>query len=287
MTAIAPSFTRNGLAVYEKGAGEPVFLMPYPHGYTRVRTAEGPLFAILAEIGRKVITFDPPGAYSSDRAPDVGMPEMLACAAEVMEAAGLSRPVDMVGHSMGGLCVLGMAIERSKTPKKIIVLNSLAGPRCVRRYRALPYNWPYLSQDFRSFVRVGSRAARGKATMREHKLLQRLVMNVSYRDEAYLESHLEDIGPDLPEDESLLAPPRDVWPAKIARIDYTKRLGEIKAPALVITGRYDPQVPESAARDMSGLIPNSKLIIFEDSAHYPFIEEPELFRRELASFLEP
>jgi len=55
-------------------------------------------------------------------------------------------------------------------------------------------------------------------------------------------------------------------------------LHEITVPTLVMAGRHDWITPpaQGAERLHAGL-PNSKLIIFEDSGHFPFIEEPDKF----------
>jgi pimeloyl-ACP methyl ester carboxylesterase len=275
----------DGLAIYEMGAGEPLLLMPYPHGYTRTKTADGGLFEILAGFGRRVITFDPPGAYNSTREPQVSMPEMLACAEEVIKNAGITGPVDIVGHSMGGLVSLGLAIERPELVKRMVIIDSLTGGPAVRRHRAMPYSWGYLSPSMWSFVRHGGRISRGKGNLRDHKILQRLVMNASYRDPSYLASHLADIGPDYEDDRLQPPPARDIWPIKILRLDYRDRLGEVRAQTLVITGHYDPQVPESAAKEIADGIPGAVLSVFKNSAHYPYIEEPEKFRSEVSGFL--
>ena len=243
------------------------------------------MFSILAGLGRRAVTFDPPGAYASTRRPDVSMREMLECSIEVMKIAGIETPVDVVGHSMGGLCALALAIEYDDIVDKLIVIDSLTGGPAVRRHRALPYNWRFQSRNFRRFVRHGLKAATGVATLRDHKILQRIVMNASYHDEFYLASHLADIGPDNPADRHIHAPARNVWPTKIARLDYVKRLTSINVPTLIIAGRYDPQVPQSAAEEMHAGVRGSRLVFFEESAHYPFIEEPDRFIRELQSFL--
>ena len=56
------------------------------------------------------------------------------------------------------------------------------------------------------------------------------------------------------------------------------RLGEIKVPTLVMAGRHDwiTPPPQAAERLHAGL-PNSKLVIFEESGHFPFIEEHDKF----------
>ncbi len=52
------------------------------------------------------------------------------------------------------------------------------------------------------------------------------------------------------------------------------RLDEITVPTLVMAGRHDWITPptQGAERLHAGL-PNSKLVIFEESGHFPFIEE--------------
>jgi proline iminopeptidase len=56
------------------------------------------------------------------------------------------------------------------------------------------------------------------------------------------------------------------------------RLGEITVPTLVMAGRHDWITPpvQGAERLYAGL-PNAKLVIFEESGHFPFIEEHDEF----------
>ena len=56
------------------------------------------------------------------------------------------------------------------------------------------------------------------------------------------------------------------------------RLGEINVPTLILSGREDWITPpaQGGERLHAGL-PNSELVIFEESGHFPFIEEPERF----------
>ena len=56
-----PVAMQNGLAMYAAGAGEPLSLMPYPHGFG-LPFADWPLANLFQQLGRRVVTFDPPGA---------------------------------------------------------------------------------------------------------------------------------------------------------------------------------------------------------------------------------
>jgi pimeloyl-ACP methyl ester carboxylesterase len=62
-------------------------------------------------------------------------------------------------------------------------------------------------------------------------------------------------------------------------------IGRLTAPLFVIHGRHDAFVSNEAAARLAAEAPHSRLAWFENSAHFPFLEETELFNRELAGFL--
>lgn len=66
--------------------------------------------------------------------------------------------------------------------------------------------------------------------------------------------------------------------------DITARLGEINAPTLVTSGRYDEATPLIAGIIQQG-IPGAEWVLFEESAHLAHAEEPERYMAVLADFL--
>jgi len=64
------------------------------------------------------------------------------------------------------------------------------------------------------------------------------------------------------------------------------RLGEITVPTLIMAGRHDWITPpaQGAERLHAGL-PNAKLVIFEESGHFPFIEEHDKFVHAIRDWL--
>ncbi|MBC8400104.1 MAG: hypothetical protein H8E14_01305 [Candidatus Marinimicrobia bacterium] len=66
--------------------------------------------------------------------------------------------------------------------------------------------------------------------------------------------------------------------------DFTKNMSKISVPTLIIHGEQDLQ-PRAIAELYNDLLPNSRLITFENASHFPFIETPELFVSKLSEFL--
>jgi proline iminopeptidase len=82
------------------------------------------------------------------------------------------------------------------------------------------------------------------------------------------------------------APPRLKWVDVARYLDFRTRLGEVRAPTLVLAGRHDPQMPPACAAELAAGIPGAQLVVFERSGHYPFVEEPESFWAAVGAFLD-
>jgi proline iminopeptidase len=72
---------------------------------------------------------------------------------------------------------------------------------------------------------------------------------------------------------------------KAVPTDHTKSLTTITAKTLIMSGRYDFICPVSLAERLHEGIPNSSLVIFEQSGHFPWLEEQSAFFAALEHFL--
>jgi pimeloyl-ACP methyl ester carboxylesterase len=68
------------------------------------------------------------------------------------------------------------------------------------------------------------------------------------------------------------------------RFDVEPDLSRITVPTLVIVGRYDPQCPIENSECIAKGIPGARLVVCEQSGHFPFIEEPDVFRDAVRHF---
>ncbi|KAF9874296.1 hypothetical protein CkaCkLH20_08279 [Colletotrichum karsti] len=71
----------------------------------------------------------------------------------------------------------------------------------------------------------------------------------------------------------------------VPRFDVRSRLGEITAPTLIVTGRHDLIAIFEYSEEINRGIPESELVIFENSGHSPPSDEPELFQKTVSEFL--
>lgn len=68
--------------------------------------------------------------------------------------------------------------------------------------------------------------------------------------------------------------------------DIRNRLSEIRVPVLITVGRHDWITPVEASEELHALLPDSELVIFENSGHSPQIEEHDAWFAAVLSFLE-
>ena len=86
--------------------------------------------------------------------------------------------------------------------------------------------------------------------------------------------------------ESMLTPTSVMlafWLGMVAS-DWRSQLAQIPVPVLLCYGSQSLFFPTQLGKEMQTLIPNSHLVMFEQSGHSLFWEEPELFNAEVARF---
>lgn len=279
---LEPHSVQNGLAVYSAGEGAPVLLFPYPHAATKAPMAQEPLAQILIGMGRRVVTFDVPGAYRSTREPVGDMQEMITGATETLERLGIEGPVDVIGHSMGGLSALAFAIEHPEHTNKLVLIGTFSGFPAAAKWGMPGSLWRMTDGDYWRLIVWGLQVKLGTGSLATHKQLQNLMEGASYYDKTFFKPLKIEA-----DDHKKGVPVREVlWGKNMLRkLSYADRLGKVQAPTLVIAGRHDPEGPLPCSQELHNGIPASSLVVFEKSGHFPFIEEVQKFTNSLDAFL--
>ncbi|CDG83203.1 alpha/beta hydrolase fold family protein [Janthinobacterium agaricidamnosum NBRC 102515 = DSM 9628] len=72
---------------------------------------------------------------------------------------------------------------------------------------------------------------------------------------------------------------------KLAPRNQAKELGKIKAKTLIINGTVDWVCPYQMAQQTQAAIPGSRLSLYANKAHFPWLEDPQRFFKETSEFL--
>ena len=268
----------NGLAVYGYGDGELILFMPGPHRFQKPgdRSADA-IIEGLTRIGRRVVTFDPPESGQSTRTSNLGMEEMHLCAYEALDGWGAEGSVDVLGHSMGGLTTLAFAIERPERVKRLVLIGTGTGGRAYMGAPGALWN--------RSHPAFWRMAALGILHMVWPRRATENMLNNFIQRQSYVDPKWHEPAKVAPIDWLRPRRGRADWHRIASKLDYGPRLGEIAVPTLLLCGRHDPQYPPVCTEELADGIPDTQLVWFEHSGHYPFIEEAGAFWAAVEGFL--
>jgi pimeloyl-ACP methyl ester carboxylesterase len=68
--------------------------------------------------------------------------------------------------------------------------------------------------------------------------------------------------------------------------DYREFIPSTPVPTLVCHGRHDALIPLAAGEHVASVTPDARLVVFENSGHAPFYDEPDRFNAEVAAFID-
>jgi proline-specific peptidase len=238
----------------------------------------------LAEDGRRVVFYDQLGCGSSDRPddPDLWTLELFVDEiGAVRDGLGLER-IHLFGSSWGSMLGIEYALTK---PAGLVSLTLNSPPTASETWQAEARR---LRDELPDDVRRVLAQHEAAGTTDDPKYEAAV--------EEFWRRHICRVEP-LPEcvQRGRAARNRTVyeslwgvseWNAngKLRDWDVRGRLGEIDVPTLVTSGRYDECTPKLAEDAQRG-IPGAERVLFEESSHTAFVEEPERFRAVLTDFL--
>ncbi len=68
--------------------------------------------------------------------------------------------------------------------------------------------------------------------------------------------------------------------------DLHRRLGGLDRPVLVVWGRHDPYLPVAWAERQRETFPTVRVVVLDDSGHWPMLDDPVAFEQAVLPFLE-
>jgi len=111
------------------------------------------------------------------------------------------------------------------------------------------------------------------------------LMMLSFKQVFCDTTKMEKFDPKLPDNYLVASLSLSGLMADMKGYNYYPKLSVIKVPVLIIHGSCDIVVPE-ADQKIKESLPNATIITFENSGHFPFIEENKRFNKTVKKFLK-
>lgn len=240
--------------------------------------------ACLADHGYRMVAYDQLGCGASDRPDDPSLWTIERYTREleiVRTALGLGK-VHLLGQSWGGWLAIEYGIAFPHNLETIILENTSG-------------DLPHLAAELERL-----RAALGPETIAmmqqheadgtiDHPEYEAAITILNYRHvcrlaqwPAPLQRSID--GMNMAVYGAMQGPNEFLYTGNLKDWNRIPDMHRITVPALITVGKHDELTPACAVR-MKQALPQAELVVFPNSSHTPFFEEPDAYYRVLLDFL--
>lgn len=244
------------------------------------------VFEPLAALGddRPVIFYDQLGSGKSDRPEDAGLwnvDRFVEELALVRRALGLER-IHLYGLSWGSMLGAAYMLTKPAGVSSLVLAGPcMSAPRFEQDVLALKRQLPP------DVLRILERHEQARTTDSDEymtvrdEFYKRHVLRIYPFPELYLRSRA---GFGKAVYNTMWGPSEFHVTGTLKTFDITARLHEINTPTLFTCGRYDECTP-GATEWYASLLPDSQVVVLQDSSHIPMLEHPDKYNAILRAFM--
>ena len=238
----------------------------------------------LSREGYRVVAFDQLGCGKSDRPDDASLWNITRYVEEVetvRKALGLEK-VQLLGQSWGGWLSIEYALTYPDAIQSLILANTCADiPHLITELNRM--------RDALGSETVAMMLHHEAMGTLDHPEYQAAITILNYRHVCRLKewppsllASLDDwnMGPYG----TIQGPNEFLYIGNMKDWNRIPDMHRLTMPTLIVTGTHDELGPACALR-MHNALPNSTVVVFPNSSHTPFYEEPDDYFTLLKSFL--
>jgi 2-succinyl-6-hydroxy-2,4-cyclohexadiene-1-carboxylate synthase len=203
--------------------------------------------------------FAPSGGDRKALDPNTMVGDLVA----VLDALDIER-AHLVGQSMGGWTVLGVALAVPERVRSLVLADTTGG---IFDHKSI--------HRFAKTVAQASRLTEKPPPLGRHPALDE-AFSSTHRQEAYLYQLLTTFGAPVP---------RDVVDRLGQAEPSRELLAANRVPTLFVVGARDEIFPPWTIERASALLASSKVTVIDDAGHSPYYECPERWAKTVGAFL--
>lgn len=222
-----------------------------------------PQVPALVAAGYRVLAPDLRGFGQSSYPGRSGIDAMAHDAAALVRAV-VDGPVDVAGLSMGGTVALQMALDHGALVRRLVLINT-----CARLRPRHPAGWLFYLTRYLALYALGPR---GQA---------RLVARRTFPH-----AHQEELRGSFAEQIA-----QANWQGYLAALralgcfNVFPRLGEVRAPTLVLSGEHDRTIPLAFQQGLVAGIAGARQVILAGAGHGMPADQPDAVNAPFVAFL--
>jgi proline iminopeptidase len=245
----------------------------------------------------KLIFIDERGSGKSEKLEDVKqytVENMASDVEDVRVALNLGK-ISLLGHSYGGVLAQAYAFKYPEHLSHLVLASTFASTKemnqvLLRIKNQMPKEKLALATAFEKAGLYGKGAAWERG--RYPSQYATLAWGDGYFPRLYGARPDPNYDPQAQNTSTAWDLYREMWGShgefvidgNLASVEYLDRLPKIKIPTLVLAGDHDECDP-SLAKEMQSKIAGSKLVILPNSGHMAFVDQPNLWNKSVAEFL--
>lgn len=257
------------LTYNEHSQGDTTYILI--NGWSSFQYFWNPIINFFKPLGR-IVTLDLLG-HAPAKVPEdfnhLEVEELIEIEAQAIQKIANGKKVHLIGHSAGGFVVVGVAAKYPELVESVVcICPAVHGPVKGFLY-PVKIGYELLQIGFMSFI-------------------QKTVMMPFFSMELFFSFAVKDKSEffERPEIKYFLKKYHQFFQSLDPRImgiyllmfdkaDLRPYAPNVQAPTLILVGKEDHVVPPEQGIELASLIPNSDLVVLENSGHVPILEERE------------
>ena len=259
----------GGYTHYEIGGPENGRMVVLLAGFSVPYYIWDPTFKALVDAGFRVLRYDYYGRGYSDR-PDTAYNVDLHITqlTELLEKAGISGPMDLVGLSFGGGVITTFADRYPDRVRTLVYVDpGFRSPYGLPNFAGIPPMWHFLAAVSNEKNWAQQQMGDFLHPERFADWPSRYRVQIQYK--GFRRARLSEFVTNAQEDQ----------------FEEIERVGKHPRPVLVIWGKQDQTVLFENSEWLMKIMPNGRLLAVDQSGHLPQWEQPGIVHSELIAFL--